>query len=110
MVAGLYRKRWKIETLFQVLESTLESEQTRLGYPKAGLFAFCVSLVAYNVLAVVRAALRTVHGREVVEEKVSTYYLIGRDQGRVSGHDDCDSRQRSGSNSANMTIAELAGC
>lgn len=75
IVAGLYRKRWKIETLFQVLESTLESEQTRLGYPKAALFAFCVSLVAYNVLAVVRAALRTVHGREEVEEKVSTYYL-----------------------------------
>ena len=51
-VAGLYRKRWKIETPFQILESALESEQTRLGYPKAGLFAFCVSLVAYNVLAV----------------------------------------------------------
>ncbi len=46
VVAGLYRKRWKIETRFQVLEATLASEQTRLGYPKAGLFAFCVSLVA----------------------------------------------------------------
>lgn len=75
VVAGLYRKRWKIETLFAVLESTLESEQPRLGYPKAALFAFCISLVAYNVLAVVLAALRTVHGREIVEQKVSTYYL-----------------------------------
>src|SRR5271166_1257269 len=85
IVASLYRKRWKIETLFQVLESTLESEQTRLGYPKAGLFAFCVSLVAYNVLAVVRAALRAVHGREVVEERVSTYYLTDEIKGVYRG-------------------------
>ena len=85
VVANLYRKRWKIETLFQVLESTLESEQTRLGYPKAGLFAFCVSLVAYNVLAVVRAALRAVHGCEVVEEKVSTYYLTDEVKGVYRG-------------------------
>ena len=85
VAANLYRKRWKIETLFQVLESTLESEQTRLGYPKAGLFAFCVSLVAYNVLAVVRAALRAVHGHEVVEEKVSTYYLADEVKGVYRG-------------------------
>ena len=85
VVAGLYRKRWKIETLFQILESALESEQTRLGYPKAGLFAFCVSLVAYNVLAVVRAALRTVHTRDVVEENVSTYYLLHEIKGVYQG-------------------------
>jgi IS4 transposase len=85
LVAGLYRKRWKIETLFQVLEAALESEQTRLGYPKAALFAFCVSLVAYNVLAVVRAALRAVHTREVVEDNVSTYYLIHEIKGVYQG-------------------------
>jgi hypothetical protein len=84
-VAGLYRHRWKIETLFQVLEAALESEQTRLGYPKAGLFAFCVSLVAYNVLAVVRAALRAVHTREVVEANVSTYYLTHEIKGVYQG-------------------------
>jgi hypothetical protein len=84
-VAGLYRHRWKIETLFQVLEAALESEQTRLGYPKAGLFAFCVSLVAYNVLAVVRAALRAVHTREVVEKNVSTYYLTHEIKGVYQG-------------------------
>jgi IS4 transposase len=84
-VAGLYRKRWKIETLFQVLEATLASEQTRLGYPKAGLFAFCVSLVAYNVLAAVRAALRAVHGHEHVEDNVSTYYLTHEIKGVYQG-------------------------
>ncbi len=85
VTAGLYRKRWKIETLFQVLESALESEQTRLGYPKAELFAFCVSLVAYNVLAVVRAALRAVHTREMVEDNVSTYYLLHEIKGVYQG-------------------------
>lgn len=84
-VAGLYRHRWKIETLFQVLEAALESEQTRLGYPKAGLFAFCLSLVAYNVLSVVRAALRAVHTREVVEQNVSTYYLTHEIKGVYQG-------------------------
>ena len=84
-VADLYRQRWKIETLFQVLEAALESEQTRLGYPKAGLFAFCVSLVAYNVLAVVRAALRAVPTRAVVEAKVSTYYLTHEIKGVYQG-------------------------
>ena len=40
---------------FQVLTETLECEHPRLGYPKAALFAFCVTLVAYNVLAVLKA-------------------------------------------------------
>jgi hypothetical protein len=107
LVASLYRKRWKIETLFQVLESTLESEQTRLGYPKAGLFAFCVSLVAYNVLAVVRAALRAVHGHALVEEKVSTYYLTheikGVYQGMMIALPDAEWKQFGA-----LTIAQLA--
>jgi hypothetical protein len=42
-------------------------------------------LVAYNVLAVVRAALRAVHGREVIGEKVSTYYLTDEIKGVYRG-------------------------
>lgn len=84
VVANLYRKRWTIEGAFQIMESTLESEQPRLGYPQAGLFAFCVALVAYNVLAVVRASLRAVHGQEA-EENTSTYYLATEIQGVYQG-------------------------
>ena len=73
-LAGLYRKRWSIEGLFQVLTETLASEQPRLGYPRAALFSFCVALLAYNVLAVVQASLRAVHGSEKAEE-TSWYYL-----------------------------------
>ena len=75
MIADLYRRRWTIETAFQELEATLNGEINTLGYPKAALFAFCVALVSYNVLSVVKAALRSVHGEEVVAEEVSGYYL-----------------------------------
>ena len=50
-------------------------EINTLGYPKAALFAFCVALVAYNVLSTLKAALRSVHGEEVVAEEVSGYYV-----------------------------------
>jgi hypothetical protein len=74
-VAEVYGKRWKIETLFQELEAALCSELPSLGYPRAALFVFCVSLVAYNVLSVVKAALRAQYGAERIEKEVSNYYL-----------------------------------
>jgi Transposase DDE domain len=75
VIAELYRRRWTIETAFQELEATLQGEVNTLGYPKAALFAFCVALVAYNVLSTVKAALRSVHGDEKVSEEVSGYYV-----------------------------------
>ncbi|MGH7926374.1 MAG: transposase [Candidatus Binatia bacterium] len=74
-VAELYRRRWTLETAFQHLEAYFHSEINTLGYPKAALFGFCLSLVAYNLLAVVLAALRSVHGEEIVDEEVSLYYI-----------------------------------
>ena len=75
VVAELYRRRWTIETAFAELEATLNSEINTLGYPKAALFAFCVALVSYNVLSTIKAALRSVHGEDVVAEEVSGYYV-----------------------------------
>jgi IS4 transposase len=75
VIAELYRQRWTIETAFQELEATLDGEINTLGYPKAALFAFCVALVAYNVLSTLKAALRSVHGEKVVAEEVSGYYV-----------------------------------
>ena len=57
------------------MESSLNSEVNTPGYPKAALFAFCVALVAYNVLSTVKAALRSVHGEEKIAEEVSGYYI-----------------------------------
>ena len=66
---------WTIETAFQELEATLDGEINTLGYPKVASFAFCVALVSYNLMSVIKAALRTVHGEQVVEEEVSGYHL-----------------------------------
>ena len=74
-IARLYRKRWAIETAFQQLEGHLHSEINTLGYPQAALFGFCVALVAYNALALVWAALRAVHGEQLVDEQLSGYYI-----------------------------------
>jgi hypothetical protein len=52
-----------------------QAEVSTLGYPKAALFGFCVAVVAYNVLAVLKAAMRVVHGEEKVQKEVSGYYL-----------------------------------
>src|SRR5206468_7241880 len=73
-VARLYRKRWTLETAFQHLEAYFQSEINTLGYPKAALFGFCLALVAYNMLAVVMAALRSVHG-ETMDQDLSLYYV-----------------------------------
>jgi IS4 transposase len=74
-VAALYRGRWRIEGAFLELTVALRCEVNTLGYPKAALFAFGVALGAYNVLAVQKAALRSVHGEKKVEEEVSGYYV-----------------------------------
>jgi IS4 transposase len=74
-LSALYADRWTIETAFQHLTVDLACEVDTLGYPKAALFGFCVALVAYNVVAVVKGALRAAHGAEDVEEQLSMYYL-----------------------------------
>jgi hypothetical protein len=76
-VASLYRERWSIEGAFQELAEHLEAELNTLGYPKAALFGVAVGVVAYNVLSVLKAALASVHGADVVEQEVSGYYIAG---------------------------------
>jgi hypothetical protein len=83
-IAELYRRRWTVEAAFGELATCLNGEVNTLGYPKAALFAFCVALVSYNVLGVVKAALRSVHGAEAVES-VSGYYLADEIAGTHRG-------------------------
>ncbi len=74
-VAWLYLKRWQIEGAFHELTMALHCELNTLGYPKAALFGFGVAVAAYHVLAVLKAALRAVHGEEKVQHEVSGYYM-----------------------------------
>jgi hypothetical protein len=74
-VAAVYRSRWTIEEAFQTLTDVLRCEVETLGYPKAALFAFAVAVLAYNTLAVVKAAMRSAHGADKIDEELSDYHL-----------------------------------
>lgn len=74
-IAGLYQRRWRIERLFQVLNQCFRGEIDTLAYPRAALFGFCMALICYNVLAVIKAAMRSVHGAGKIEAGISYYYL-----------------------------------
>ena len=74
-IAALYRKRWKIETAFQELTLYLNCEINTLGYPPAALFAFCVALIAYMILGIIKAALGSVYGADRIDKEISGYYF-----------------------------------
>jgi IS4 transposase len=84
-IGEVYRKRWTIETAFQELTVALCCEVNTLCYPRAALFAFCVALVAYNVLGIVKGALRAVHGAEKIDQEVSGYHLASEIAGVKEG-------------------------
>ena len=70
-----YRDRWQIERHFQTLTDLLHCEIPSLGYPRAALFGFSMSVVAGQALAVLQGSLRAVHGAEMAGE-VSRYELV----------------------------------
>ncbi len=74
-VAEIYRRRWTIETAFREIEEILEGEIKELGYPKAALLSFCVTLLSYNVMGTVKAALRAAHRVDPRSREVSGDYL-----------------------------------
>jgi IS4 transposase len=82
-VAELYRRRWSIEGMFGRLESVLHSEVSSLSHPRAGLLAFGVAVMAYNVLEVLLAAVELEHHLEATE--VSCYYVAGAVKATYSG-------------------------
>ena len=73
-IAMLYRQRWTIESHFDFLKNHLQGQIESLGKPAAAIFALCMSMVAANALAVVKAALKLTHGPEEFD-KLSGYYL-----------------------------------
>jgi IS4 transposase len=84
-VAMLYRHRWSIEGMFGRLESVLHSEVSTLGYPRAALLAFGVAVMAYNVLAVLQAAVEAEHQLAVSNLEVSSYYIAGEVKAAYGG-------------------------
>lgn len=83
-IAKLYADRWTIETAFQEMAENLRAEIKTLGYPKAALFGFCMGLVSYNMLSVVKTAVRAAQGAENAEN-LSTYYMADEIAGTHRG-------------------------
>jgi hypothetical protein len=69
------RQSFTRQTAFQELTVYLKCEVNTLGYPPAALFAFCVALVTYMIVAVMKAALSSVYGADRVDRELSGYYL-----------------------------------
>src|SRR5581483_4855610 len=63
------------ENHFQILTDLLHCEVPGLGYPRAALFGFSMSVVSGNALAVLKGNLRAVHGEEMAGE-LSHYELV----------------------------------
>jgi IS4 transposase len=84
-IANIYRGRWTIETSFQELEKWFNSEINTLGYPPAALFGFCVALVSYMIVSVIKASLSSIYGTKMIEQQVSGYYLADEISGTYRG-------------------------
>ena len=85
MVADLYQKRWRIETLFQTVTENFNGEINTLAYPKAALFSYCMAIIAYNILATLKAALGSVHGVGKIAAGLSDFYIVNEIQGTYRG-------------------------
>lgn len=106
-VANAYRDRWEIEAVNAQLVRYLDSEQTRLGNPPATLFAFCLSLVAFNLMTLVQGALRAAHGAQQTDDRVSNYHLAHQVRFAWAGTELVDDAQWE-KKFADLTPAQLA--
>lgn len=83
--ADEYHGRWGIERVFGELTLSLRGEIDSLAYPGAALLGYALALLTYNVLSVVKAALRVVHSPEQIDNQISTYYLADEVAGMWRG-------------------------
>lgn len=74
-IARLYRGRWSIEGMFGRLEAALNNEIPALGHPPAALLAFGCSIIAFNVLALIEAAIAATQDLKSAGVQLSTYYV-----------------------------------
>jgi hypothetical protein len=74
LIAEVYHRRWEEETAFYYLRMCFNGELPSLGHPRAALFLFAMTLMAYNVLQVIWAAFFATHDDEEVQN-ISNLYV-----------------------------------
>jgi hypothetical protein len=107
-VADLYLLRWTVEKAFQELDQAFNGEIKTLGYPGAALLSFCVAVLAYNVVSVVKSALAAVHGTQAKREDLSGYYLSGEVSATYHGMEIAVPETEWKKHFASLSAAELA--
>ncbi len=108
-VANLYLRRWTVEKAFHELDQALHGEIKTLGYPGAALLSFCVALLTYNVISVVKSGLAAAHGGAMKRETISGYYLAGELAAAYHGMMIAVPAAEWTGHFASLTPAELAG-
>jgi hypothetical protein len=96
-----------VETQFATLTTTLQCEVPSLGYPRAALFTFATAVVAANMLAGIRLAIRAGHGIEK-EERVSTYHILEGLRSSAGSLEVIENTDHSWEQYAKMDIHEFA--
>jgi hypothetical protein len=76
--------RWQLGGVFHGLTTCLKREPNTLGYPRAALLAFCVTMACYSLLAACNEAVGAVHGREAADG-MSRYYVADGLSGTYRG-------------------------
>jgi hypothetical protein len=71
--------------MFQVITDNFNCEIKTLGYPRAALFVFCMAMIAFNILSVIRGAMKEVHGEKKIEAELSNYYVAKEVQRNFGG-------------------------
>ena len=84
-IARLYRRRWRIEGMFQRLEAALHSEIHSLGHPRAALLGFALAVLAHNILALLERCIEQAHQATHPTLQVSAYHLVLRIRSSYEG-------------------------
>lgn len=84
-VVELSQNNWRLESLLQTVNENYNEENETLSDPKVAMFSFSMALVAYNILATIRAALRSVHGAKKIEFGLLDFYLVDEIQAIYKG-------------------------
>lgn len=58
-----------------MVQKCLEGEIRGLGYPGAALFSYGMALFSFNILSLLRVAMRAAHGQDKIEQSFSTHHM-----------------------------------